>query len=206
MLAKVGLRPDSATRYPSQFSGGQRQRIAVARALILRPRLVICDEPVSALDLSVQAQVLNLLRDLQEELSLSYLFISHDFAVVRHMSDEIVVMYRGRVMEWGDALEVTENPSHPYTQALLSAAPLTHAEIQTSIRTGRGPERLRESREGWSGVGCPFAPHCPLVSGECRLERPQLKLLATGARVACHKRSGRDEAPANPDDSRAVFR
>ena len=123
MLAKVGLEPEVARRYPGQFSGGQRQRIAIARALIVQPKLVVCDEPVSALDLSVQAQVLNLLRDLQEELSLTYLFVSHDLAVVRYMSDEIAVLRRGELVEYGDAQKVGEQPEHPYTKELLAAAP-----------------------------------------------------------------------------------
>ena len=137
VLAQVGLPPDTAARYPDQFSGGQRQRIAIARAVIGRPRLIVCDEPVSALDLSVQAQVLNLLNELQRSMQLSLLFISHDLAVVRHVSHRIAVLHRGIIVEQGDAAQVVEHPKHPYTRALLEAAPVPH------------PVRQRERRECW---------------------------------------------------------
>ena len=137
VLAQVGLPPDTAARYPDQFSGGQRQRIAIARAVIARPRLIVCDEPVSALDLSVQAQVLNLLNELQRSMQLSLLFISHDLAVVRHVSHRIAVLHRGIIVEQGDAAQVVEHPKHPYTRALLEAAPVPH------------PVRQRERRECW---------------------------------------------------------
>ncbi len=137
VLAQVGLPADTAARYPDQFSGGQRQRIAIARAVIGRPRLIVCDEPVSALDLSVQAQVLNLLAELQRSMQLSLLFISHDLAVVRHVSHRIAVLHRGIIVEQGDAAQVVEHPGHPYTRALLEAAPVPH------------PVRQRERRERW---------------------------------------------------------
>lgn len=137
MLERVGLSADAASRYPAHFSGGQRQRIAIARALMVRPRLVICDEPVSALDLSVQAQVLNLLRELQDDFELSYLFIAHDLAVVRHLSHRIVVLYRGRIMEQGEAGTVYEEPAHPYTRKLLSAAPVPDPTVQRRRRAAR---------------------------------------------------------------------
>jgi oligopeptide/dipeptide ABC transporter ATP-binding protein len=188
VLARVGLPSQAAERFPWQFSGGQRQRIAVARALVLHPRLVICDEPVSALDLSVQAQVLNLFKDLQDELGLTYLFISHDLAVVRHMADEIAVIYRGQLMEWGDVAEVTENPRHPYTQSLLATAPLDYRELHAGGRiTGQVTLGSQEMSAAWTGVGCPFAPRCPLVAAECRVERPPAKQLSTTLGVACHK-------------------
>jgi ABC-type oligopeptide transport system ATPase subunit len=137
ILKRVGLDPAAADRYPNQFSGGQRQRIAIARALIVRPRLVICDEPVSSLDLSVQAQVLNLLRSLQDEFGLSYLFISHDLAVVRHISRRVVVLYRGRVMEAGPAAVVYDRPAHPYTRALLRSVPIPDPALQQARRAAR---------------------------------------------------------------------
>jgi peptide/nickel transport system ATP-binding protein len=138
ILDRVGLEPDAAERYPSQFSGGQRQRIAIARALIGRPRLVICDEPVSSLDLSVQAQVLNLFRELQDELEVSYLFVAHDLAVVRHLSDQIVVLHRGRIVEQGPAARVYDAPTEPYTKALLEASPIPDPELQRARRLTRG--------------------------------------------------------------------
>jgi len=185
MLERVGLPGDAARRYPAQFSGGQRQRIAIARALMVQPRLVICDEPVSALDLSVQAQVLNLLRELQNDFHLSYLFIAHDLPVVRHLSHRIIVLYRGRVMEEGDAASVYNRASHPYTQALLAAAPMPDPEVQRQRRAAR-KVGLRDGAD----VGpeaCPFAPRCPHALEICRAERPLLESTPEGPLVACHR-------------------
>ena len=184
MLDRVGMPGDTAERYPSQFSGGQRQRIAIARALMLSPHLVICDEPVSALDLSIQAQVMNLLADLQRELRLSYLFIAHDLAVVRHLSHRIVVLYRGQVMETGPAAQVYSSPGHPYTEALLAAAPVPDPEQQRARRTARTATTLAPPNAG----GCPFAHRCPHSVDRCRTERPALRPAGDGgAAVACHR-------------------
>jgi len=190
MLEKVGLDGTVADRYPRQFSGGQRQRIAIARALIVSPRLVICDEAVSALDLSVQAQVLNLLLSLQEQLLLSYLFIAHDLAVVRHMSQRIAVLYRGRIMESGAAETVYATPGHPYTQELLAANPIPDPQEQRRKRLSsvrRRPARV----DAQVATGCPFAARCPLTVDICVSKSPELVLGPTGALVACHRR---DEA------------
>lgn len=186
MLERVGLPPDAATRFPAHFSGGQRQRIAIARALMLQPRLVICDEPVSALDLSVQAQVLNLLRELQNEFELGYLFIAHDLAVVRHLSHRIIVLYRGRIMEQGDAATVYENPTHPYTQALLNAAPLPDPELQRRRRAAR-PRRSADAPSAVPADACPFAPRCPHGVDICFSQRPQLETTPDDSLVACHR-------------------
>jgi oligopeptide/dipeptide ABC transporter ATP-binding protein len=185
MLARVGLPAEAANRFPGQFSGGQRQRIAIARALMVQPRLVICDEPVSALDLSVQAQVLNLLRELQHEFELSYLFVAHDLSVVRHLSHRIVVLYCGRVMEQGPADAVYRTPVHPYTRALLDAAPVPDPDQQRRNRTAR-----RASAVTSTGTvdldACPFAPRCPHAQDICRTRRPPLERTPQGL-VACHR-------------------
>jgi oligopeptide/dipeptide ABC transporter ATP-binding protein len=182
LLSDVGLDPDHATRYPHEFSGGQRQRIGIARALAVEPRLIVCDEPVSALDVSVQAQIVNLLRDLQQRHALSYLFVAHDLAVVKHISRRILVMYLGRVVEEGESKAVCSNPRHPYTQALISAV----AEVDpVSKRTrivlgGDAPSPIRPPS------GCPFHPRCPVAEARCRTEVPVLREVAAGYRVACH--------------------
>jgi len=170
MLELVGLRPEHYDRYPHMFSGGQRQRIAVARALMLEPKVLVLDEPVSALDLSIQSQILNLLVDLQERLGLAYLFISHDLSVVKHMADDIIVMYLGRPVESGPIEQVTSNPRHPYTRALLSATPVADptAEKQRIKLEGELPSPLNVPD------GCAFAPRCWKVQDKCRAERPEM--------------------------------
>ena len=170
MLSKVGLRPEHADRYPHMFSGGQRQRIAVARALMLEPAIIVLDEPVSALDLSVQAQVLNMLADLQQEFDLAYVFISHDLSVVRHIANKVMVMYFGHPVEYGSAEAVFSNPQHPYTQALFSATPVadpTHSQQRIRL-SGEPPSPLD------APPGCAFAPRCPRAADRCRAEVPVL--------------------------------
>ena len=185
MLEKVGLPRTAAARYPAQFSGGQRQRIAIARALMVSPELVICDEAVSALDLSVQAQVLNLLLSLQEEFGVSYLFISHDLSVVRHMCDRIVVLYRGKVMEEGDADSIHDRPAHPYSQTLLAASPIPDPTAQRAQRE-RITLAMKPAIPGAQGVGCRFAARCAFATEICLREDPALRLGPTGTMVACH--------------------
>ncbi len=177
MLRLVGLRPEHYDRYPHMFSGGQRQRIAVARALMLDPKVLVLDEPVSALDLSIQSAILNLLVDLQERMQLAYLFISHDLSVVRHVADDVIVMYLGRAVEKGPKEAVFSAPRHPYTQALLSATPRAepNAAKDRIKLTGELPSPLNIPD------GCPFAPRCWKVQDRCRAERPQLENAAHGA-------------------------
>ena len=185
MMALVGLRPEHYDRFPHMFSGGQRQRIAVARALMLEPKLLVLDEPVSALDLSIQSQVLNLLLDLQDRLQLAYLFISHDLSVVRHMADEVMVMYLGRPVEFGAKAAIFDAPRHPYTKALLSATPSTEPH----------PERKRIKLEGELPSplsvppGCPFAPRCWKAQDVCRAKRPELE--GRHHQAACYFPEGR---------------
>jgi dipeptide transport system ATP-binding protein len=182
MLLKVGLRPEHYDRYPHMFSGGQRQRIAIARALMLNPALVVADEPVSALDVSIQAQVLNLLSDLQQDLGLAYLFISHDLGVVKHIAHDLMVMYLGHVVEQGDKKIIFERPLHPYTQALLAATPSVRfgATKKRNLLTGELPSPLNPP------AGCVFSTRCPYVKPRCQTERPVLKIVQLRW-VACHE-------------------
>jgi peptide/nickel transport system ATP-binding protein len=187
LLLQVGLTPADGDRYPHEFSGGQRQRISIARALSSEPVFLVCDEPTSALDVSVQAQILNLMRDLQRRLGLTYLFISHNLAVVRHMSDRIGVMYLGRIVELGDAESIFQNPRHPYTKLLLDAIPdLDHIGRARTPVGGDVPSPIAPP------PGCAFHPRCPLVNERCREEVP-VPIEVNGTRVACHAvAEGRD--------------
>ena len=183
LFSAVGLPPESTSRYPHEFSGGQRQRVAVARAIASGPKLIVADEPTSALDVSVQAKVLNLLKDLQDELGLTYVLISHDMRVVRHMCDRIAIMYLGRIVEQGPTDEVFENPRHPYTRALLGAVPSMQRRAQQRARCpieGEPPSPLSPP------AGCHFHPRCPWAVDICRVTPPALRQLEYGHDAACH--------------------
>jgi oligopeptide transport system ATP-binding protein len=183
-LRTVGLNPYFANRYPHEFSGGQRQRIGIARALAVEPKFIVCDEPISALDVSIQAQIINLLEELQEKLGLTYLFIAHDLAVVRHISDRVAVMYVGKMVEVTDRNEIFENPLHPYTRALLSSIPIPDPVLEKRrtrmILIGDVPSPVNPP------TGCRFNPRCPYAEDNCRTDEPLLTEVRAGHLVACH--------------------
>jgi oligopeptide/dipeptide ABC transporter ATP-binding protein len=182
LLNKVGLNPSYAKRHPHEFSGGQRQRIGIARSLVLNPKLIIADEPVSALDISVQAQVINLMQDVQEQFKLTYLFITHDLSVVEHISDRVAVMYLGKIVELADKEQLFSNPLHPYTVALMSAAPEVHREQKKERIVLKGDVPSPSNPPS----GCSFHTRCPSCMDICRVEAPQLKEVTSGQATACH--------------------
>lgn len=184
LLDDVGLNPSFANRYPHEFSGGQRQRIGIARALALSPQFIVCDEPIAALDVSIQAQVVNLLKDLQQKKGLTYLFISHDLSMVRHIATRVAVMYLGSIVELAPAEQLYKNPKHPYTQALLSAVPVANPNIektrQRTLLTGDVPSPANPPS------GCRFSTRCPIAKEQCKAERPAWRELQDGRFIACH--------------------
>jgi oligopeptide transport system ATP-binding protein len=182
LLRLVGLAPDHAERYPHEFSGGQKQRICIARALILNPDLIVADEPVSALDVSVRAQIINLFQDLKERFGLAYLFISHDLTVVRHIADQVAVMYLGQIVERGPAADVIDRPAHPYSQALRAATPLPRPGVRAERKIIKGdlPDPMHMP------TGCRFRDRCPAAFDRCRVEEPALRPAGAGREAACH--------------------
>ena len=198
VLGRVGVAPRAVSKYPAEFSGGQRQRISIARAIVRTPDLVICDEAVSALDVSVQAHVLNLLDELKRDSNTSYVFISHNMAVVRHVSDRVVVLYQGRVMEEGPAVETCDTPMHPYTRSLVAAVPVPNVDEQRERRLARSSATRASGVELKGDVGCPFAPRCPFALQKCVETTPEPVEFAPGRRAACVRIGEPELAPDAP--------